>query len=218
MIIITVARKPLSGTVAQTVQEHGTGALNIDGCRISTEGESFVTPLISSVDNRTGGDRDLTFWSRSNDERFKQAQRESIERTRSLGRWPANLIIRHSVDCTCRGQKRVKGTNNASLVNTVAGSLPTKVGAVGLKRDAPGIYGYSDAEGMETVPDWHCDLGCPVLMLDAQSGVHKSPPVDRGADRDKISGGTGACYCFAGQSPGYGDVGGASRFFKQVKR
>jgi len=35
---VVVARKPLSeGTVAENVQEHGTGALNIDGCRIETE-------------------------------------------------------------------------------------------------------------------------------------------------------------------------------------
>lgn len=31
---ICVARKPLSGTVAENVLTHGTGALNIDGCRI----------------------------------------------------------------------------------------------------------------------------------------------------------------------------------------
>jgi len=30
---ITLARKPLVGTVAQNVQTHGTGGLNIDGCR-----------------------------------------------------------------------------------------------------------------------------------------------------------------------------------------
>ena len=33
-----VARKPLAGTVAENVQAHGTGALNIDGCRIGREG------------------------------------------------------------------------------------------------------------------------------------------------------------------------------------
>lgn len=35
---ITVARKPLIGTVAANVLAHGTGGLNIDGCRIGTEG------------------------------------------------------------------------------------------------------------------------------------------------------------------------------------
>lgn len=35
---ITVARKPLIGTVAENVQAHGTGGLNIDGCRVGSEG------------------------------------------------------------------------------------------------------------------------------------------------------------------------------------
>jgi site-specific DNA-methyltransferase (adenine-specific) len=35
---ITVARKPLVGTVAANTLAHGTGALNIDGCRVASEG------------------------------------------------------------------------------------------------------------------------------------------------------------------------------------
>ncbi|MEY3173574.1 MAG: hypothetical protein RLZZ436_1488 [Planctomycetota bacterium] len=35
---ITVARKPLCGTVADNVLQHGTGALNVDGCRVGTDG------------------------------------------------------------------------------------------------------------------------------------------------------------------------------------
>lgn len=34
---ITVARKPFKGTVADNVIQHGTGAINIDACRIETE-------------------------------------------------------------------------------------------------------------------------------------------------------------------------------------
>ena len=34
---VVVARKPLTGTVAQNVLQHGTGALNIDACRIGTD-------------------------------------------------------------------------------------------------------------------------------------------------------------------------------------
>ena len=34
---IIVARKPLIGTVAENVLQHGTGALNIDGCRVGAE-------------------------------------------------------------------------------------------------------------------------------------------------------------------------------------
>jgi site-specific DNA-methyltransferase (adenine-specific) len=35
-----VARKPFKGTVAQNVLAHGTGALNIDGCRVGTDGDN----------------------------------------------------------------------------------------------------------------------------------------------------------------------------------
>ena len=36
---ICLARKPLIGTVASNVLAHGTGGLNIDGCRVGTQGE-----------------------------------------------------------------------------------------------------------------------------------------------------------------------------------
>ena len=41
---IILARKPLSGTVAANVLAHGTGALNIDGCRIKTGTRPLVQP------------------------------------------------------------------------------------------------------------------------------------------------------------------------------
>ena len=35
---ITLARKPLEGTVVDSVLKHGAGALNIAGCRVATPG------------------------------------------------------------------------------------------------------------------------------------------------------------------------------------
>ncbi len=73
---ITVARKPLVGTVAANVLEHGTGALNIDGCRVAT-GEA-----LGRFNNaRTGGTSYVV-------------QREAglVDNSGGLGRWPANLI------------------------------------------------------------------------------------------------------------------------------
>lgn len=43
---ITLARKPFTGTIAENVQTHGTGAINIDGCRAENCAKSFT-------DNRT---------------------------------------------------------------------------------------------------------------------------------------------------------------------
>lgn len=88
---IVLARKPLIGTVAQNVLEHGTGGLNINGCRIETNGEDLGDPsrfLASDARLHDGwqrphkGDSDLM--SARADSRF--------ERTESLGRWPANVI------------------------------------------------------------------------------------------------------------------------------
>jgi site-specific DNA-methyltransferase (adenine-specific) len=41
---ILMARKPLEGTVAANLLKHGTGAINVDGCRIGTEGGTKASP------------------------------------------------------------------------------------------------------------------------------------------------------------------------------
>jgi len=43
---ITVARKPFPGTVAENVLQHGTGAINVDGCRVGDESGRFPANLI----------------------------------------------------------------------------------------------------------------------------------------------------------------------------
>ncbi len=80
---ITVARKPLTGTVAENVQTYGTGALNVDGCRVGTD---------PSVDDpRLGGGGT---WSSAKMAKNVYAGGYAGEQVGSspLGRWPANLI------------------------------------------------------------------------------------------------------------------------------
>ena len=43
---VIVARKPLAGTVAANVLEHGTGAINVDGCRVGGEDGRWPANLI----------------------------------------------------------------------------------------------------------------------------------------------------------------------------
>jgi len=76
---ITVARKPLVGTVAANVLEHGTGALNVDGCRVEGTWERNSTTRCDIRGGRTvgGGSGQL--------ECEPQAAHPG-------GRWPANLI------------------------------------------------------------------------------------------------------------------------------
>lgn len=46
---IILARKPLDGTVAQNVLEHGVGGLNIDACRVGTEGKDVTGRFPANV-------------------------------------------------------------------------------------------------------------------------------------------------------------------------
>jgi site-specific DNA-methyltransferase (adenine-specific) len=73
-----MARKPLAGTVAANVLEHGTGALNVDGCRVSTDEQLARLNQTSPFGNSrtfSGG-----------------AAGARLEDNSQGGRWPANLI------------------------------------------------------------------------------------------------------------------------------
>jgi DNA modification methylase len=87
---IVLARKPLSEkTVAANVLKWGTGAINVDGCRVETD-EVFSVPQ-SNPDNRTGV-VGIAMQATGGIERNHAAQRASIDRTQTMGRWPANVI------------------------------------------------------------------------------------------------------------------------------
>jgi site-specific DNA-methyltransferase (adenine-specific) len=73
---ITMARKPFKATVAQNVQEWGTGAINIDGCRIELTGEEDLTEIHKS--NKS------TFSANAKDWTTTKYKHE--------GRWPANVM------------------------------------------------------------------------------------------------------------------------------
>jgi site-specific DNA-methyltransferase (adenine-specific) len=81
---ITVARKPFKGTVAANVLEHGTGAINVDGCRVATDENPSGARRASAPPIREAGT-----WA--NDRRSPEAFAE-VRPGEALGRWPANLI------------------------------------------------------------------------------------------------------------------------------
>jgi site-specific DNA-methyltransferase (adenine-specific) len=75
---ITMARKPLIGTVAENVLAHGTGGLNIDGCRVDGAPPSVPQPVFKSPTGRIYG--------------MKTGEGRNGEMSQATGRWPANLI------------------------------------------------------------------------------------------------------------------------------
>ena len=95
---IYLGQKPFSEkTGAANLLKHGVGAVNIDGCRVPTEGEVFRAPQ-SDPSKRSGTVGSDLGISRADTEAFQAAQRASIERTAALGRHPANLILDGSPD------------------------------------------------------------------------------------------------------------------------
>lgn len=82
---ITVARKPLVGTVVANVLQHGTGALNIDGCRVA-HNEDCRPMKAQNIEAR--GDRII-----------RQAIRDKdTTELKPGGRWPANVILSYPED------------------------------------------------------------------------------------------------------------------------
>ena len=76
---ITMARKALEGTVEENWRKWGTGALNIDGCRIELDGEVIEAFGKGAIP------------ARHNTETPREAA-PIQPRDVALGRWPANLI------------------------------------------------------------------------------------------------------------------------------
>jgi SAM-dependent methyltransferase len=83
---IVVARKPLIGTVAENVQAHSTGGLNIDGCRIGTDGGGTHC-----------GNRDEVGKCKGHNNAGRSTKDATVHgENTTAGRWPANVIFDES--------------------------------------------------------------------------------------------------------------------------
>jgi DNA modification methylase len=153
---IVVARKPLAGTVAGNVLEHGVGALNIDACRVGAEERV----------SHAGGSSSL--WRVS---RVEQGYRDHVttsigEASAVTGRWPSNVVLTHA----------------------------------------------ATPHGVDLCGDG-CVPGCPVRELDEQAGIRTSGILAAHHERRPKDAGILGAYGSAAGERGYGDSGGASRFF-----
>ena len=182
---IVMARKPFKGTVAQNVLEHGTGGINIDGCRVGTE-------KVSTHSNGKGNTGDNGIYGTFSN------QQGSEERE---GRFPANIIF----ECTCD----VTHTKPAPK----SGHWP-KGKTKGFGEFGGGESSYEGVgpkeEGNMII---HTDPNCPCKILDEQSGNIKGgkpmPPF-QGKPKNDINFTSGVKEI---NRIGYDDTGGASRFF-----
>lgn len=196
-----LARKPLGGTIAECVLKNGTGAINIDGCRIACAPDD-AEKLAAGVESiRARGGSMENSWKNSSD--LSGANPAS-----PLGRWPSNVLLSHSDEC-----KRIELASVKRAGGDIAGA-----GAAARRND---IYGsdarprgdwkaYGNDDGTETVERYDCVANCPVRLLDEQSGDR--PGMSGGGEhRSDYAGGMfGAIDC---SGTARKDSGGASRFY-----
>jgi len=148
-----VARKSLIGNVARNVLEFGTGAINVDGCRVGTDGRPKI---ISGQDPSKRGavyeGGDGLFGSKS-------------DGNTSQGRWPPNAVFSHAEGCQQVGTRRVKSQNPVMRNDQQAHG-----GYHGIsKRKAGTALGHADPDGTEEVEAWTCAEDCPVAELGEQA-------------------------------------------------
>jgi hypothetical protein len=198
MKVVHLLRKPCSeGTVAANVLRHGTGALNIDASRVAHASAADLDAhqkMVEAIKAR-GGTMNNS-WKNSSD-------LSGANNVSAGGRWPANLVLQHLPECEQTGTREEAGY---SVNRFTDGAKPFGGGA--------GHSYESVAVPPSTVAVWSCAEGCPVAALDEQSG---QLPVSRG------DGNGYACSIFGTDTQktrskgvvGFGDTGGASRFFKQ---
>jgi len=79
---ITLARKPLDGTVAATVLKWRTGAINVDGCKVGAEGGTSRGGQAEYPKNPDGTEDRSQSWARTGHAILSTGQ----------GRWPSNFI------------------------------------------------------------------------------------------------------------------------------
>lgn len=128
---IVVARKPLVGTVAANVLAHGTGALNVDGCRTEYQGDADYA-------RNAGFDRkatETTMWG--------SVPGTPLPATARAGRWPANVVLDES---------------QAAELDEQSGTLTSGGGARGTtSRD--GLMGPDSDRGRTTTYERDADQG-----------------------------------------------------------
>ena len=205
---IHVLRKPCSRsapTVAANVLRYGTGALNIDECRIATGAKE---PDSGAMYYKNRG---LPMPSNKQNY-FAPGDTKRVTRCNPIvgGRWPANLVLQHLDGCVQDGVKKVK------VIGATAHQKDHKTHSwVAEGTQTHEHAGFRDPDGTETVAAWTCAEGCPVAALDASGRTSVTGRrSDNSANAEVKGTNWGPTNHKSCEYPN--DKGGASRFFKQV--
>jgi len=106
-----LCRKPFKGSVVDNVLKHGTGALNIDACRVETCGDDAAKHLkewdrVQSASNQ-----------RDDKNCYGKFSAIDLSSHKPQGRFPSNLLLSHHAECddTCHDECAVKMLDEDSV-------------------------------------------------------------------------------------------------------
>jgi site-specific DNA-methyltransferase (adenine-specific) len=161
---IILARKPFKGTVAGNVMAHGTGALNVDGCRVASGARPHVIADRRSAggavfDGGTGRPGPLN-GSHSNGITIN-------------GRWPPNLLLSHSSHCEslCAEDCPVAEMDRQSGTHVSSKRAGKRAGTYGAFTGQPEVtMGHDDTGGASRF--------FPVFRYQAKAPRSERPAVD----------------------------------------
>jgi site-specific DNA-methyltransferase (adenine-specific) len=155
---IIVARKPLAGTVAANVQAHGTGAINVDACRVAHASEA---DLIESVNKN----RHAQFGSGPGaTNTYGTFTAEHVrDYDGSAGRWPTNVVLDEHTAAELDTQSGIRA----------AGASPAKRAGMGYHGGAQGTSG--DRVEFDT---GGASRFFPVFKYQAKAPTKERPKVD----------------------------------------
>ena len=132
---VVLARKPLAEkTVARNVLAHGTGAINVDACRIGTTVETWPKSRMY------GGKSDISFTN--------PAESISAQSTGSApsGRWPANVLLDQHAAAWVDEQSGVrKSPGNYERSTDVSATIFRE--GMGARNAGDTQYGFGDTGG-----------------------------------------------------------------------
>ena len=158
-----LARKPLVGTVAANVLEHGTGALNIDGCRYAYGDPAWPGP---------GDDPREMYGDSWGSRGIKRSPGEPSavpdnpqgstagDRVSDLGRWPANLYACPKPSRAEReaGCERLPGRTGAEATDRTEGTAGLQSPRAGAGRTADRVKNHHPTVKPLGVMRWLCKL------------------------------------------------------------
>lgn len=159
---IVVARKPLARTVAGNVLAYGTGALNVDACRVPAgqDYEAKCASVVGLASNRNG--HAYGEWTGVRADSFSAA-----------GRWPPNLLIVHHPDCA----DRCVPNCHATELDAQSGTSTSRPGPP--RSGAAGAGWRTTSTGAEYADTGGASRFYPQFRFNAKAGTWERPTLTR---------------------------------------